>query len=52
MSEDIEKTLSQLQDQEIFNYQIVRDHVELMSQFEAEERRMQEETEAVRLENA
>jgi len=30
----------------------VRDHVELMSQFEAEERKMQEETESIRVENA
>ena len=31
---------------------MVRDHVDLMAQFELEERKMQEETEAVRVENA
>ena len=51
MTEEIERVLQQLQEQEIFNYQIVRDHVELMSQYEADERRLQEETEAVRKEN-
>ena len=52
VSEEIEKTLQQLQEQEIFNYQVVRDHVECMTQFEAEERKLQEETESIRLENA
>lgn len=51
-AEDIERALSQLQEQEVFNHQLVRDHVEQLSQFEADERRLQEETEAVRLENA
>ena len=51
MTEEIERVLQQLQEQEIFNYQIVRDHVELMSQYEADERRLQEETEGVRQEN-
>ena len=31
VTEEIEHVLQQLQEQEIFNYQIVRDHVELMS---------------------
>jgi hypothetical protein len=31
VTEEIERVLQQLQEQEIFNYQIVRDHVELMS---------------------
>lgn len=44
--------MQQLQEQEVFNYQIVRDHVEQMAQFEAEERKMQEETEEIRVENA
>ncbi len=52
VTEEIERVLTQLQEQEIFNYQIVRDHVELMAQYEAEERRLQEETESVRQENA
>jgi hypothetical protein len=52
VSEEIEKTLQQLQEQEIFNYQVVRDHVETMTQHEAEERKFQEETESIRLENA
>jgi hypothetical protein len=51
VTEEIERLMSQLQEQEIFNYQVVRDHVELMTQFEAEERKLQEETEAVRVEN-
>ena len=51
VTEEIERVLQQLQEQEIFNYQIVRDHVELMSQYEADERRLQEETESVRQEN-
>ncbi|TNV79569.1 hypothetical protein FGO68_gene13151 [Halteria grandinella] len=52
VADEIERTLQQLQDQEIFNYQVVRDHVECMVQFEAEERKLQEETEAIRIENA
>lgn len=40
VTEEIEHVLQQLQEQEIFNYQIVRDHVELMSQYEADERRL------------
>jgi len=31
VTEEIERVLTQLQEQEIFNYQIVRDHVELMA---------------------
>jgi hypothetical protein len=52
VTEEIERVLQQLQEQETFNYQVVRDHVELMAQYEAEERRVQEETEAVRQENS
>lgn len=50
--EDIEKVMSKLQDQEVFNYQVIRDHVDVMSQYEIEERKMQEEIEAIRVENA
>ena len=48
----MERSLQQLQEQEVFNCQLAKDHVELAAQFEAEERRLQEETEAVRAENA
>ena len=51
LTDDIERVMSQLQDQEIFNYQVVRDHVELMTSFEAEERKLQEETECIRVDN-
>lgn len=49
--EAIDKLMQQLHDQEIFNYQVIRDHVDVMSQYEVEERKMQEEIEAVRVEN-
>lgn len=50
--EEVEKLMSKLQDQEIFNYQVIRDHVDVMSQYEVEERKIQEEIEAIRIENA
>ena len=43
--------LDRVQEQETFNIQIIRDHVDLACEFEAEERKLQEEIEAVRLEN-
>ena len=46
--EEIEGLIKKLQDQETFNYQIVKDHVDLMARYEVEERRLQEEMEAVR----
>ncbi|CDW87267.1 UNKNOWN [Stylonychia lemnae] len=49
--EEVEKLMSKLQDQEIFNYQVIRDHVDVMSQYEVEERKIQEEIEAMRIEN-
>jgi hypothetical protein len=49
--EEIEKLMSRLQEQEIFNYQVIKDHVDVMCQFECEERKIQEEIEAMRVEN-
>ena len=40
-----------IHDKERFNHNIGKDHVDTLSQFEIEERRMQEENEAIRQEN-
>ena len=44
--------LKEIQDLEIFNQQVVKDHVDALSTHELEERRQQEELEQVRQENA
>lgn len=50
--EELEKLMAKLHEQEVFNYQVIRDHVDLMSQYEVEERKTQEEIESVRQENS
>ena len=44
--------MKKLHEQEVFNYQVIRDHVDLISQYEVEERQTQEEIEAMRVENS
>ena len=36
--EELESIMKKLHEQEVFNYQVIRDHVDLMSQYEVEER--------------
>ena len=43
--------MSQIQETEVFNQQVVKDHVDSLSAHELEERKMQEELEQIRLEN-
>ena len=43
--------MSQIQETEVFNQQVVKDHVDSLSSHELEERKMQEELEQIRLEN-
>lgn len=47
----VDQLMSQIQETEVFNQQVVKDHVDSLSSHELEERKMQEELEQIRLEN-
>ena len=47
----VESLLAQIHETEVFNQQVVKDHVDLLAAHELEERKVQEELEAVREEN-
>ena len=47
----VDQLMSQIQETEVFNQQVVKDHVDSLSAHELEERKMQEELEQIRLEN-
>ena len=49
---EIDDLTQQIHELEVFNQQVVRDHVDALSTHELDERRQQEELEQLRLENA
>ena len=51
-TQQMASTLKEIHDLEVFNQQVVKDHVDCLATHELEERRQQEELEQIRQENA